>query len=168
MQARLRPTVDRVSPCTPDEIFERVRDFHIRCVPTAVQVRMGQSHLAVELPEEQMHFWSPWLDLHVRPHPEGSLVTGRFAPSAPVWTMFMAIYASFAFAVFFAVSLATAQWLMGTPQWGWWLALGGLVGWGLTYVAALVGQGLGDGQTKFLEGFLNAALDDAADRNAEE
>ncbi len=167
MQIRLRPRVERVCPRTPEEVFGLIEDFHIRCAPTVVRVRMGQTHLGIELPEEQQHFWSPWLDLHVREHEEGSVVCGRFAPAPAVWTMFMAIYGAFAFATFVALSFAFVQWMLGMTQWSWWVALGPVVGWGVSFAAALVGQGLGDSQIRLLSGFLDAALDDASSRCGE-
>jgi len=159
VQARLRPRVEFFCPCSPSEVFDRVRRYHEGTDPKSVRLQMGQSHLGILLPQDQIHYWSPWLDLHVGEEAGGGTrVCGRFAPSPAVWTMFMAIYATFCFAAFVGVSLALAEWMMNTPQWGWFLAAGALAGWTLTYAAAMVGQGLGNDQVHQLQAFIEAAM----------
>jgi hypothetical protein len=106
------------------------------------------------------HFWSPHLDLQLTEKPDGSTrLDGLFAPHPQVWTAFIALQLLFAL-----LSIAAGVFLISQ------LTLGGmvleaslalvtmLVGGGLAYGGAYVGQGLGSEQMYELRAFVDQAL----------
>lgn len=152
----MRPRVERVLPLPPEEVFRRVR-AHAAAAPE-VRVQMGQSHLGVMLAPERRRVFTPWLDLHVYPHPSGSLLQGRYAPHPHVWTLFMAGYGAFGFTAAFGLAFAATQWSLRQPPWALWLAAGGALGCVAVYLASFLGQRWGAAQMETLGRFLDDAL----------
>lgn len=123
------------------------------------QIFAGGAILRLRDSEERV--WSPALHLFVEPADGGCgwQLHGRFSPSSPVWTAFLAIYIGLA-----TVGLGTACWggaqmVMGKPPWAFAgvpivLALAGF-----TYGAAFIGQGLGAEDMYRLRSFVDVVAD---------
>ena len=159
---RLRPRFERVAPCRPGEVLDRLRAALSRPGAPCRGNVFGDHAVLYVLPAEE-RVWSPFLSLDVGWHPQGTCVRGLFGPKPAIWSLFVAAYAISLFGAVFAGGLAFVQWTLGQPAW----AALGLVG--LAGVAALVtwafaryGQRRGQGQMSLLSGFLDDALAEEA------
>jgi hypothetical protein len=112
--------------------------------------------------ERDQHFWSPALHLHMEQDASARwTVHGRFSPSSPVWTAFVAIYLSLACLGIGAGCYGGAQMIMGHEPWA---LLGMPVALALaafTYGAAFIGQGLGSDDMYELRRFVDEVLQSA-------
>lgn len=62
--------------------------------------RIVDSHIIIDVPKEEDHFWSPQLNIEIEQiNNQKSVVKGLFGPKPQVWTLFMFIH--FAVAVTF-------------------------------------------------------------------
>ena len=157
----MRPRVELVVPAPPADVFARVRAALARGGP--VQGQMGGSHLALNLRESERHFWSPWLDAHVREHPEGAIIHGRLMPHPSIWTFYIGMYAVLTMSALLGGVFGLMQVVTGTGWWGLIVPPAALtVAIGL-YASAFMGQRLGADQMDQLRQFLDVALspDDA-------
>lgn len=94
--------------------------------------------------DDQRHFWSPVLHLSVDHRtPEAWQLRGRFSPSSPVWTGFLAVYLVLACLACAAVSWGCAQWILDQTPWALWGVVVAVVLAAFTAGAAFIGQGLG-------------------------
>ena len=109
---------------------------------------------------DDRHVWSPALHLHPHPHDDGSVgILGRFSPSSPVWTAFVAIYLLLLSIAIACGCYAWAQYLVNEEPWA-------LVGVPIcvalaafTYGAAFIGQGLGAEDMYELRSFVDHVAD---------
>lgn len=112
--------------------------------------------------------WSPALYVHVDPQGDGGWqLTGRFSPSSPVWTAFVAIYLALACVAIGAACYGGAQIILGEPPWAFVGVPVALLLAGFTYGAAFIGQGLGSEDMYELRTFVERVadgVDDAAGR----
>jgi hypothetical protein len=97
----------------------------------------------LRLREEDRHLWSPALHLFVDEHGPERLLRGKFSPSSPVWTAFVAIYLALGCIAIACGCYGLAQWTIGQAPW-WLLGVPVAIALaGFTYGAAFIGQGLG-------------------------
>ena len=119
--------------------------------------------------EQDQHFWSPALHLHMAEDASGRWsLHGRFSPSSPVWTAFVAIYLSLACLGTGAGCYGGAQMIMGNDPWALLGVPIAIVLAAFTYGAAFIGQGLGGEDMYALLRFVEdvVAATDAAARLA--
>lgn len=156
---RARPRFSLEDPRSPDEVVTRLASYLARH-PGAVTGKVFRRSIVLSFADAHRHFWSPQLDVQVDDDASGGArVDGRLAPQPRVWTMFVAIQLLFG-----CLSLAAAIYLYS--QW----TVGGdlvvpaivlvlmLIGGGLSYGAAYVGQGISSEQMYELRAYLDAAL----------
>ena len=87
--------------------------------------------------------WSPALHLYAEGDATtGFRVRGRFSPSSPVWTAFVAIYLGLACVLLAAASYGGAQLILDETPWAFVGVPVALLLAGFTYGAAFLGQGL--------------------------
>lgn len=142
----MRPVFAVEVALPPDELMlrirERLRDPNSRCRGGAVD-----HHAELFVPEDEAHFWSPWLSVTVEETEEGgSLLRGRFGPRPHVWTGFMFGYFSFGSATVFGAIWGLSQWSLGMSPDLLWSVPAGLAACVLIYLASLVGQRMGAAQ----------------------
>jgi hypothetical protein len=149
-------------PLAPEVVVERVRR-HLE-VDRSVSGAVFRRTILMTVSDEQTHFWSPHLDVQLDDGADGgTLLTALFTPHPQIWTSFIAVQALFGF-----LSVGAAVWLTSTLMLGHDPTVAAaslgllLVGGGLAYGAAYVGQGLGSEQMYQLRAFLDTALRDAA------
>lgn len=110
----MRPTFEIEFPITPDEAIDRLSQL-VDDADYPVDGRIAGNHLMLVIPPSYRHFWSPWLNIEIHEHDNGSLIHGRFSPNPSVWTGFMLTYISLATLIFFASMFGVAQWMMDKP-----------------------------------------------------
>ncbi len=118
--------------------------------------------IEIHIPEPNHHFWSPYLNLVLRPRENapGAMLDGRFGPSTEVWTMFMAFYAALIFSGLGLLVLGFSQWSVDVDPWGIWGSLACLVGLGLVHWIAHTGRKLGNPQSREIHDFVHKALNE--------
>lgn len=152
-----RPRFEVTTEHSPAVVIERVK-LALRQSRTVVGTAFPW-RVELTVPRRATHLWSPQLFVDIKPTDDGgSLLEGRFAPHPHVWSMYVAACAIASMATFGALILAFAQWMMGDPLWGLWVAPVTAVVAGLTFGAAFVGQGLSAPQMFELRDFLRDAL----------
>ncbi|MEM7205391.1 MAG: hypothetical protein AAF628_34365 [Planctomycetota bacterium] len=93
---------------------------------------------------EARRLWSPALYLHIDSGGErGNVLHGKFSPSSPVWTAFVAIYIGLACVAIGGACWGLAQSTLDRPPWAFLLVPLALLLAAFTYGAAFIGQGLG-------------------------
>jgi hypothetical protein len=149
-------------PYTPEEIIERVRR-RLSMHGVRMEGRISRRTITLTVSPEETHFWSPHLDVQLEDAPGGARVFGTLAPHPNVWFGFLMLQALFGLLALATGIYAFGQWTVGQPSWlstGLWAAM--MVGGGLAYGAAYVGQGIGSNQMYELRAFLDSALRDEA------
>ncbi|MCR9243886.1 MAG: hypothetical protein NXI31_02565 [bacterium] len=112
--------------------------------------------------EADLHLWSPALHVYVEPADDGSAILhGRFSPSSPVWTAFVAIYLTLTIGLISAACYGGAQILLDETPWAFVGVPVALALAGFTYGAAFIGQGLGSADMYELRTFVERVADDA-------
>ncbi|MBL8940635.1 MAG: hypothetical protein JNM69_39185 [Archangium sp.] len=117
--------------------------------------------LALWIRKPHEHFWSPHLDAQLSELPGGrTRIDGFFAPHPQIWTAFVAVQLLFGLLSIAAGILLISQvTLNGRVLEASLLLAAMLVGGGLAYGAAYIGQGIGSEQMYELRSFLDHALD---------
>ena len=110
----MRPTFTIELPIKPDQAIDRISNL-IDDMDSPIEGRIAGSHLMLVIPPANRHFWSPWLNIDVSTHTEGSSIHGRFSPNPSVWTGFMFGYISLISMSFFAAMFSIAMWMMDKP-----------------------------------------------------
>jgi len=158
-RARPRFTYEVAHP--PDEITARIRR-QLELPDCPIRGKVFPRTALLTLIEDRRHFWTPHLDLQLSPVAGGrTRLTGTFAPHPQLWATFVATQLLFAVLSIGLGIYVLNLWSLGqaltVPA---ILLLGALVGGGLSYGTAYIGQGLGSEQMYELRSFLDAALRD--------
>lgn len=155
---RARPRFELEVPLPPEAILERVRARLAR--PDApVQGRLSRRTVSLTVLPRATQFWSPHLDVQLDEKPAGTRLYCTLAPHPSIWFGFIMLQAFFGLLALASGIYALGQWTVGQPAWlstGVFAAM--MVGGGLAYGAAYVGQGIGSNQMYELRAFLDAAL----------
>lgn len=142
-KVRMRPEFDADLACRPPTFLEAL-ETTLRAGAAEWDGRLFGDYAIVRVRADQRHFWSPALHLQVEAGAQGGThIHGKFSPSSPIWTFFVAIYVLLSLLVLAGISYGFVQSNLQQSPWAFWalplaLALGGF-----TYGAALIGQGLG-------------------------
>lgn len=159
----MRPRVDEVVPCEPQEVVARIQAHLRRVQGCPYEGQMGGTHLCLKMCDREREFWSPWLDCHIEPHDGGARIYGRLTPHPSVWTGFMAGYAFLAFVALVALAYGYTQWTMGHAPWALVGVPVALALAGMLYLGAFFGQRLSEDQMHKLRAFLDDALAQPSD-----
>ncbi len=146
----IRPRFRQVLEISPQELQDRIVSFveneNCRC-----DVKSFPGFLCLRIPEEDQHFWSPRLHLHMEETEEGkTLIRGIYGPNANVWSLFLYGYIIIGFLGFITGVFAFSQLMIGYHPWGFWI-FGTVIACAIAlYLIAQTGQKLGAQQTFLL------------------
>lgn len=160
---RARPGFSFAVGLAPDAAIARVRR-HLAAAGGVVTGKVLPRTVILTIVAPRRHFWTPDLDLQFSERADGGTdLHGTFAPDTRLWMTFVATQILFGTLALGLAIYVFSLWSLGqrftTPA----LALAGaLVGGGLSYGTAYIGQGLGSEQMYELRSFLDDALRDAA------
>ena len=131
----------------------------VRQASADYQVTVAGTYVVVRIPDERQHYWSPQLQVTLEDHHERVLVSGLITPMPAVWTLFAGIYALVLVLGFFGTIYGLAQWQLDQPPYALWSFPATLLLIGSVYAASMVGQRLGNEQTRELTAFLHHCLE---------
>ena len=151
-----RPRFELRVPMPPSEVADRITAA--LGTDELIIGRVDEQLATLYVRESDQHFWSPHLELTVRPEEDGASLLGRFGPHPAVWTGFMFVYAVLALAATLALMVGLAQITMGSPPWALLGSVAAVALIGFVYGAAFIGRGLGSDQMIGLRLFIEHAL----------
>lgn len=155
---RVRPRFEHIVPLDPDTTQNRIiegvdRETH-RC-----EVKTFPGYIALRIPDEDRHFWSPRLTLSLDPADGGKTrISGTYGPNANVWALFLYGYLITGSIAVFAACIGLAQHLIDQTPWGLWIFAAALAAVAALYITAQFGQKLGARQTFLLHMAYEAAI----------
>ena len=165
-QRPFRPGFDHTVEAPPDAVMGAVARL-IEDDGAHVTGRFVHGHMQLTVPEQERHFWSPWLHLEVEPHrseadragePERSYVRGFFTPHPSLWTWFMLTYVALGTLAFFSGMWGVIQWQLDKPPDVLWVTLAtGLAAAGLFWFSR-IGRRLAADQMDILHDEVESAL----------
>lgn len=116
-----------------------------------IKGRIVNNHIYVNIPAEDLHYWSPELHITLHPQKQGTLVRGLVGPSPKIWTMFMFIYFGIGIIFLFGSIYGLSKyWLNGDTGWLWTIPACIFL-FIITFIAAKSGQKIGREQTEQLK-----------------
>ena len=159
-QPRMRPEFSRPLGMPPAAFYAALEG----ALADSANSCRGQTFASgaiLRLRDDEQRVWSPALHLRVVDAADGSWeLRGRFTPSSPVWTAFLAIYLVLACVGIAAGSYGGAQMIMQESPWALLGVPIALALAGFTYGAALIGQGLGAPDMYELRSFVDRVADE--------
>ena len=155
---RLRPSFRQELTLGREEarerIVEQVRRAHANC-----EVKSFPGFIALRIPQEERHFWSPRLHISLEEDESGrTQARGTFGPNANVWALYLYGYLIVGIVGMFSGMFGACQLVVGMSAWGIWIFAGTLVIALAMYLASRVGQRLAAPQSEFLEKVYEAAV----------
>jgi hypothetical protein len=149
----LRPRFKIESALSSDEIIQKINtainDKEVPCNGSVIT-----DYAVLKIPQDQLHFWSPQLSLNVSKQKEGSLISGLFAPSPAVWTMFMFFYMGIGVLGLFGMFYGLSQWTINKEPTMLWSVPVALLIELIIYLIAQTGKKLGNKQMHQLNSIL--------------
>lgn len=159
---RVRPTFHRPLDGEPREFFTALAAALDRSEGPCRGLMLDDAAI-LRIDRSERRIWSPSLHLHIADDgARGQQLHGKFCPSSPVWTAFVAIYIGLFSIALMAGCYGYAQWTAQQHPWAFYLVGAAVVLTGLTYGAAFLGQGLGAEDMYELRSF----VDRVAEREA--
>ena len=125
-----------------------------------VEALTAGRHVDLMIPRADRHYWSPRLSIEIFPEDDGdgSRANGLFGPRPSVWTLFAALYSTFAFAAVTGGMIGTSQWLIDRTPTGFWLIPVAVLASTGIYCASLFGQRLAADEMKLLHAYMEERL----------
>ena len=169
MSAAIRPSFSVDLACPSQQVLERL---FARLDAGPHQLRRTRSfgggardegprdhdHFVLTVAEAQQHFWSPWLNVEVKPQGEGAHLFARFGPHPSVWTFFAFAYLGLS-VVLLSLCFSAALVASGGSPWALGVsAAAALIMLGM-WAASQVGQRLSHDQMGTLRAELESAIE---------
>jgi len=153
----LRPRFKIESDLSADKVIQilcnNIRDKEAPCDGSVLT-----NHAVLRVPQDQVHFWSPQLNLDVSEQEKGSLIRGLFGPSPGVWTMFMFFYMGVGVIGLFGLFYGLSQWTLNQEPTALWSVPIILLIELTIYMIGRAGKKLGNKQMHQLHAILERAL----------
>lgn len=156
---RLRPRFRQDLDCSPRVVLRTLSDA-LAHPDTRITGSIFESSAILKVPTDDLHFWSPQLQVSVEPRDGGSTVHGLFGPHPTIWSLFIVLYVAIGFAATMGGAIGAAQWTLDRFPWTLWSIPVGIVLASVVWVVGRTGRRLGYGQTRMLYDFLQERLDE--------
>jgi hypothetical protein len=159
----MRPTFEVALRCRPEALLAAFRR-RLDSGHAPLRGLVTRRHVFLRIPKSRQHFWSPRLELELRPSPDEAqelggtqprTLHGRFTPHPNVWGLFMAIYLLLGIAGCAGLVWGLSQWTLGQTPWALAAVPLSIALIGFVYGAAFIGQGLGSEQMYELRSFVD-------------
>jgi hypothetical protein len=157
---RIRPRFKFETNYSCDEIMERIEQ-KLAGEDYPFYATISKHHIFLKIAREELHYWSPQLDLSCEEKEGGgTLIRGLYGPSPHVWTFFMFSYLAIGTIATFIALIGLSRLSLDMPAGILWVlpGLGGLAL--LLYISSQMGQKIGAEQTFMLHHFLEEVLEE--------
>ncbi len=165
-QRRMRPEFEQRVGCSA-EALRQVLSEQLAEEAAPCTGRVFDDYAILRVRTDTPAFWAPVLHLQCTQEQDESVLHGRFSPSSPVWTMFVAVYILLAIIAVAGASYGGAQWTMGDPPHAFWAVPAAVLAAAFTYGAAFIGQGLGAEEMYVLRSFVDRVVARVSERSCE-
>lgn len=127
----------------------------------SVSGKLYRRTITLTLRQDEVHFWTPHLDIQLaEAEGGGTRLSAMFAPAPHIWTTFIGFQLLFVMLALSSFIYLISMYMLGhevvVPLVAFAVAM---IGGGLAYGAAYVGQGFGSEQMYELRSFLDHALE---------
>jgi hypothetical protein len=150
---RGRPRIELTLSEDPGAVYERftaaLADPDCPCAGAA-----GRWLITLRMHASRRRAWSPWLQLEVKEHSDGTVLVGTMGPQPELWAGFLFVYALLVFAWIGGTMYGLVELSLGWSPTGFWAAGAALSGLALACGLDLLGRRLGEGQMGVLRGFV--------------
>lgn len=142
-QIRNRPRFKLITALSQEEYVERLRNFY-KENRKDFSANINTEMATIKVRTQTDEYWKPRLSMRFETNPENqnTEIRGIFGPSSAVWTFFMFLYILFlvCFTMFISIFFVTKQ--INAPDFPWAIdvAIGSVIGAGLTYLASWIGR----------------------------
>ena len=154
----IRPRFSVKVPLSADEIKTRIKTRLERDGATC-NGKMAMGHVVLDIPEKDLHFWSPQMSFDIVDAEDGSSeLKGLIGPKPHVWTLFMFFYFIIGTAGMFISIYGLSKWQLGnfhSAVFGFPIAL---VIMSTAYFIGKSAEKIGHDQIDTLKDFLRSAL----------
>ena len=146
----MRPKFDLRAECEPNQVLLKVKE-RLDQGQSRVTGKVFPSSAVLKMIPEEVHFWSPQLQLSVEPFlPSGSTVHALIGPRPTIWSFFVASYCFFSFIGVMGLIFGYSQVTLGQSGDAFWSAPVAVAGIALTYGFARLGRTLASKQSALL------------------
>jgi len=161
---KVRPEIEWTIPLSEEQIIERLKAALARG-DQPIRGLFAQHRIELVPDPTIQHVWSPQLTADLEPSASdeadaSTRVHVRFGPHPHVWSLYLAVHATGAFATLGAAVFGYSQYLAGSAPTALWALPAAPVLAALVWAFAFVGQGLSAEQMYTLRRFMERALDD--------
>lgn len=157
----IRPRFRFVVEQSKTDVKGRITDL-MHASSDRVVGKVVDDHIILDIPEADVHYWSPQLNFRLEEdfeNPKHTVVQGLIGPRPAVWTLFMFIYFSLGIAGFVIGTFGAARWMLGTFSPLVWAIPIAFLFMLTAYKAGKYGESLGADQIEILKQFVRDALD---------
>lgn len=165
---RVRPRIKRFTNHPVDAVLDCFHDA-LESNEFELDGTLLKNHVIVKIPDEIHHYWSPELQLEINEnymkddeysdHNEKTMIRGFIGPRSTLWTMFIFFYIASGVLTLFGVVLGSSQQMLDQAVDGYWYAILGSIGLGITFIASQIGQKMGEEQTTMFLNLIKKACD---------
>lgn len=156
---RIRPRYTCISPETPRQILERVRQQIRSNNPSDLKLRGTVDRLVLRFPSHTSEIWTPQIQIRLQELASGgTLINAVVGPSTRIWKVFQGTLTGLSTLGVMGLLVGFAQWSTNMRAWGFYLAIAGLaVGLFLYFLAEAAKERSRD-KAGLLRTFMDSAL----------
>ena len=160
---QIRPKYVATTNLSPDEIANEI-DLLLQS-SSIMAGRVINNNVYLKIPEKDMKYWSPELNVSIRKTDKGSVIKGSAGPNSKIWATVMVLYGLAVMLFIFGGILGISGKMLGIDS-IWVLSIpASIVLFVLIFVASKIGERLGNGQLLQLRDFLDIAIKSAKKKN---
>ena len=156
---QIRPKFRIYTELSPDILVDEIK--LLLSTSKKVEGRIVDNNLYLKLPEGELQYWSPELQVKIKKEDKMTSIRGIVGPNSKVWATFMVFYGLAIMLLIFGGSLGISQWMLDIDSiWIWSVPVSILL-YAIIFMAAKYGQRLGADQLIQLQDFLDDAIESA-------
>jgi len=160
---QIRPKYVATTSLSPDEIAKEIEQSLRKS--KIITGRVLNSNVYLKIPENDLKYWSPELNVRISKTDKGTVVKGVAGPNSKIWATFMVLYGLAVMLFIFGGILGISGKMLGIDS-AWVLSIpGSIVLFALVFIASKFGERLGNGQLMQLRDFLDEAIETAEEKH---
>jgi hypothetical protein len=156
---QIRPKYSSTSSLSPDEIAKEIEVSLEKS--ESVTGRVINANVYLKIPERDMKYWSPELNVRIKENDKGSIIKGVAGPNSKIWATVMVLYGLSVMLFIFGGALGISEKMLGIDSVWIWSVPGSVVLFALVFIVSKFGERLSNGQLILLADFLDNAIESA-------